>query len=633
MVRSRWLWVVLVAALLVAASYAAYHDLRRQMRYLHTDLATLRSEIASGEGPTASTASALRRDLEELGRWAALARRVAARWPAPKGWPWLAAHVRAAQNACVAADELATAAWWVALRLESAAANRGLISTAQGVPVLLDEDPLLAALEALPAQMPRLGRARQALLALEGELATAGGRLVRLAPVAHAGAWGLDAIPLAPLLAGEGARTYLVIVQNSDELRATGGFISAVVVVRLEGARPVAIEYLNSYDIAPQDAPHPEPPAPLREIMQAPMLVFRDGNWSPDFPASAEVLGALYQLDRGEPVAGIVALDTHAVQMLMAAWGPLSVPGYDITVAAENVVETAVGFWEEPVGAPSLQQRSTQFQDWLAHRKDFGGALLQAARARARDLTARQWADLAQAMESAVRGKHLLAWALDNPAAQRELARLGADGRVSTAAGDYLLVVDSNMGWNKADRRIERAIAYTVELGPTPQASACITYRHTGTTPLTRCEHRAQYLDSYDALTQQCYWDYVRVLAPAGSRLVSAEGLERPAEEGEEAGRVAFGGLVLVAPGQERQACFRYALPEMVATGSYALIVQKQAGTLAVPLTVRIVGLPPGSQLAPASKGAWALSPTGEALLRDDLAADREYTLRWAPGD
>ena len=48
------------------------------------------------------------------------------------------------------------------------------------------------------------------------------------------------------LLAGDGERTYLILAQNSDELRATGGFISATGVIRFREGALVDMKFADS---------------------------------------------------------------------------------------------------------------------------------------------------------------------------------------------------------------------------------------------------------------------------------------------------------------------------------------------------------------------------------------------------
>lgn len=624
-------WVLGIVAVVACAGLWVGLNARRTVRHLAADLRAVKREVQTQGRPSAVTASALRRDVEDLERALRVAGRVASALPEARHWPWLAARTSLARNGLSAAIDVTTAAWWALLRMESAAENQGLINIASGVPVLLDDDPLLAALEVLPRHRARLERAQQTLSQLAADLRRGGGRLARWAPHAEASAWSLGLVGLLPHLLGEGDRLYLVLLQNSDELRATGGFISGVMTLRFEDARLVSVDYANSYDIAPGSVAHPPPPAPLQEIMRAEILVFRDANWSPDFPTSAAVLASLYRLDTGQAVDGIIALDTAGVQALMAALGPVTVPDYDVTVNAENVVETAVAFWETPLDAPSILERQTEFGAWLAHRKDFSGALMRAMRARLGDLRPQEALSLAVAAHKAASGKHLLAWAA-NDMAQQGLVRLGLAGQLSRAPGDHLLVVDTNMGWNKADRAIARSVAYEVSLNDAPEARVCVTYRHAAEATSERCEHRAEYLDSYEALVRQCYWNYMRVFTPAESQLLALEGVESAVEVEREGARISWGALTVVPPGEERRVCAAYRLPASVVRAEgdrqvYDLTVQKQAGTVDVPLRVQ-VRLPEGAAEV-AGDLPWRLYGASEVALEDVLATDRVYRLSW----
>ena len=63
--------------------------------------------------------------------------------------------------------------------------------------------------------------------------------------------------------------------------------------------------------------------------------------------------------------------------------------------------------------------------------------------------------------------------------------------------------------------------------------------------------HEAQVLESYEALTQQCYWDYVRVLVPLGAELVETRGSTVAVDQGVEAGHTSFGTMIVVPPGND----------------------------------------------------------------------------------
>ncbi|MCX7670043.1 MAG: hypothetical protein N2439_08220, partial [Anaerolineae bacterium] len=114
------------------------------------------------------------------------------------------------------------------------------------------------------------------------------------------------------------------------------------------------------------------------------------------------------------------------------------------------------------------------------------------------------------------------------------------------------------------------------------------------------------YGDSYQALAERCYWDYLRVYAPAGSELVAAEGLDHGRTERGEHGLTVFSGDFVLRPATQTTITLRYRLPPTVAAAGYTLTVRKQAGTIAVPLWVQI----------------------GECAWRTDLRQDRMFTCR-----
>jgi hypothetical protein len=254
----------------------------------------------------------------------------------------------------------------------------------------------------------------------------------------------------------------------------------------------------------------------------------------------------------------------------------------------------AVAFWEHPLGAPSIAQRHEAFQAWLEHRKDFGGALVEAGAARLGTLAPRDLARLAVALQRAAEEKHLLAWAIDHPRLQARLRDAGVDGAVRSWPGDYVMVVDSNVGWNKVDRNIERRIAYRVVAeGDALISRLCVTYQSVSPAIDKPCVWRSLYGDSYRELTEGCYWNYVRVLTPQGSDLLSYEGGQGEGTVDQEAGKTVFADLVIVPPGESRTLCFTYALPSelgqrFAATGDYTLYMQKQPGTVAVPLELSL---------------------------------------------
>jgi hypothetical protein len=455
---------------------------------------------------------------------------------------------------------------------------------ARAIPALAAAAPELSTAE---AQLARAEEQRAAITgSLHPRLAGLVGRVDRILPLARTA---LQAGQAAPALLGaNGARTYLILAQNNHELRATGGFISAVGVVRLDGGRIMDLKLMDSYAVDDLQQPHPLPPPALSEQMGAQILLLRDSNWSPDFPSAAQVARALYQQDQGVATDGAIALDLEATRLMVSALGSLNLEGVDEPVTAENAIARMKQAWE----TPSASQESVRGEgtgDWWLKRKDFMGELMTAALGKLQSGAGLDPAALARALLEMLDGRHLQI-AVDDPTLSALLSERGWDGALRPQEGsDFLAVVDSNVGFNKANAAVTQEIAYRVGQVPNGiEATLTLTYTHTAPAlPATEpCDRTPRYGSSYDDLIRRCYWDYLRVYAPAGSELLSADGIKRAATELGEQGTTVLTGDFALRPGEQNTVTLRYRLPFVAGSDPYRLDVRKQAGTLAPPLFV-----------------------------------------------
>lgn len=244
-----------------------------------------------------------------------------------------------------------------------------------------------------------------------------------------------------------------------------------------------------------------------------------------------------------------------------------------------------------PVDGTALAQRESNIWGWLDHRKDLGGAFVTATMARMQGMTAQELVRLL-AIDLRMQGRHLQAWALNSAPAHEDLSRSGISGGIDASPGDYLTVVDSNVGYNKVDRNLEREVTYGISLAAeSPQAELQLTYHNRATAKLDQWINTPQIPDSYEAFTQLCYWNYVRILIPVGSELIEVHGADGPVDETSERGRLGLGTLVVVPTGGTRALTLRYRQPQEAiacdcAVYQYALTIQKQGGTDAVPIAL-----------------------------------------------
>jgi hypothetical protein len=443
-------------------------------------------------------------------------------------------------------------------------------------------------------------------------------------------------------------RTYLILAQNQDELRPTGGYITAAGHLVLDGGRIVAFEMRDGYAVDDLSVPYPRPPLPLYTIMGADLWLLRDANWSPDFPTSARQAAELYWLGQRISVDGVIAIDQAALPLLLKGFGPVKVStsaGVD-TVTADNVIKLLRLRWA-PAPGQSLSG------EWWKQRKSFMVGLGQAALERlcggGRDLKPLL---LAQGLDQALREKHILL-SSDHAAWTKALASLGWDGALRAQPGDLLAVIDANVGFTKASAVVERQTDYQVSLGQDGSAAAYISlvYHHPSQKALAACQITPRYDPVYADMMDRCYWDYVRLVVPKGATLRAAPHIIVPAAamlRGQATtgqvdtdelptGPLTWGQLFLLAPGETAALDFAYDLPAGTAARQtdggwlYRLHLPKQPGTdrLLWQVTVR---LPEGARLSSSTPAA--TTQDGAALVyRLSQDADQEIVVRYRLGD
>lgn len=419
-------------------------------------------------------------------------------------------------------------------------------------------------------------------------------------PLTHSGLALLEAAPY--LLGADQPRTYLILLQNEEELRATGGFISAAGRVTLDAGRIISLTIEDSYAVDDFTTPYPDPPAPLRDYMGIDLWVFRDSNWSPDFPTAAQQASRLYTQTRGGHIDGVIALNQNVVGALINGFSPLTIDGEAINSAAD------MRAYMRAAWAPTNQ---TSAAAWVAQRKSFMGRVMQTLLERIMNGGGQvNWPAVSQGLEQMLRSRDLLITFTD-PALNAPLRLAQLDGALRPSDEDYLMIVDTSMGFNKASAVMQQAINYTVTLSAEHAPQADLTWVYTNTNPAKAgCVHRPPDYGlntTYEQLIQECYWLYRRVLAPAGAGFVDAsrhptgpgelasdllsDGATRVSEED---GKAVFGTFLIVPRGQRVDSRLSYTLPASIVQTRgdqqlYHLVWQKQPGAAAWPATVTLV--------------------------------------------
>lgn len=373
------------------------------------------------------------------------------------------------------------------------------------------------------------------------------------------------------LLGYKSKKVYLMLFQNNMELRATGGFIGSFGLLTLEKGKLVNFEVQDVYAADGQLKGHVEPPEKLREHLGEANWYLRDSNWDPDFPTSAQRAEWFLDKELNTRVDGVLAVDLDTVRELIGVVGPIKISDFNVTVDKNNFYEKTQFYAENNFFPGSTQ------------KKDFLTAVTRELISKLRESSA-QAVSIAHVLSNSFSGRHILGF-LHNKDSQSAISQLGWDGGLknskckvqnSKCLEDYLMVVDNNVGVNKANYGLSRSFLLNNTINKDE-----ITHELT-----------VSYLNKSSA--QNGYKNYLRLYVPSGAVLSSVVILnsttgERKAVQtdvSKEHERDVFGTLVEVPQGQTRQVLFSWQIPNPHGAKSLAFLWQKQPGTGEDPINI-----------------------------------------------
>ena len=254
---------------------------------------------------------------------------------------------------------------------------------------------------------------------------------------------------ITEVLGGNGARTYLIEQVNPAELRPGGGIIGTYSLLRADHGtlsllKSGATDQLRS-SAGPGQPGYVTPPGPLREFVPDTSWSFVDSNFFPDFPSNAMAAESLAQPYVGH-VDAVISIDFYAVAAMLEITGPLTVPGFGITITSANFVPLVV---------------QHDIADDNAHK-----AILSAVAGPLMDRIATlppdRWPSLITALNDLTAARHLQAY-FNSATIENTLTQFGWSATVNpTSAHDYMMEVEANLGGTKANYFVVRH--FTVEL-------------------------------------------------------------------------------------------------------------------------------------------------------------------------
>lgn len=330
-----WIVIVLLCALLALFVYQAART-AFALQHARTDVTQLSSQLAAGDlGQARDTAG----DLAAQGRVAHSHSRNLL-WRGASAIPFVGDDVGAVRVVARVLDEMSSA-YPDALTAYSTVSDRQLRSADGRIDVRRVSalaptlEPLARSLtradddlaEVVPGDLvPPLRRAMTKVQDQVGQassLARGGATASRL---------------IEPMLGADGPRTYLLVVQNNAEIRATGGLPGAFSLLTAQDGKV----RLGAQKSQPDFPTLRKPVLPLTAGEQALYgdnlgTDLRDTNATPDFPRTAELLSAMLAQRFGKRFDGVVSVDPVTLKALLVATGPIRVGSQTFT--EDNVLE------------------------------------------------------------------------------------------------------------------------------------------------------------------------------------------------------------------------------------------------------------------------------------------------------
>ncbi len=374
-------------------------------------------------------------------------------------------------------------------------------------------------------------------------------------------------------------KRYLILFQNNNEMRATGGFIGSFAQANFSKGKieDIKIPGGGSYDTEGGLLTQIASPKPLHLV--DPMWHFWDANWWPDWEKSAKKLAWFYEKSGGPTVDGAIALTPTVLERILRITGPIDMSQeYGLIMNADN-------FWiniRDIIEKEKLEDQKVPSEVAENKPKKVVGAFFERLMEELpKHLNKESIISFLGVMERSLEEKHILFYFKDQEL-QEEVEKRGWGGKIKETSKDYLMVVNTNIAGGKSDRRMRQEIEHTAEIKPDGSIV---------NTLIIKRDHTGKKDEPYYGVRNV---NWMRIYVPKGSKLLEAAGFRGPdpiyfeepeedwdqdpdvlAEETgmyidkesqntyvyEESGKTVFANWSMIDPGENREMYIRYELP------------------------------------------------------------------------
>jgi hypothetical protein len=417
----------------------------------------------------------------------------------------------------------------------------------------------------------------------------------------------------------------LLVLQNSGELRPTGGFIGSVMLATLSEGKVASLELKDVYELDGQLKGHIDPPGPIATILNQEHWFLRDANWYPDFAKSGDAIRKFYEKETGETLDSVIGVTSSLFVSLLKVAGPVDLPGYNDRISADNFYMKSIAYTQADFFPGSTQ------------KKDFLGSLLQGMLTKLQKNPSTSLV-LLTTLTHALTSRDIQ-WYAVVPSVQYLLNQYGWGGSVPAADScpssvlenpcffSYLAVNEANLGVNKVNPYVSRIQSRTLTINENGGIEESVT---------RRIRNASGEGKSYIAYLRFLYPLNARVTSvTVDGKIVQAVGTKtRPSLPWGET-EVGAPGLTStniafeVPAGSEKIVSLSYThnptFQFQGQTGFLSIYEQKQAGVDSIEETVRVT-YPATWNLTEIGKGSSLVANPGVVEYNTTLTRDAEMT-------
>lgn len=377
--------------------------------------------------------------------------------------------------------------------------------------------------------------------------------------------------PLLPftnyLLGLEKPTSYLVLLGNDAEMRANGGFVGSYAKVNLSYPK-IDLSFQDIYVPNGQLKGYVAPPTPVQEAFQHGSWELANADWEPDFPTSATSIR--WFLEKGNEISpdNLVLLNLTTIKKIVDIIGSFDVPEYSANITPDNLYLFLQGKAEL-----NFFPGSTQKKDALTA---VGSALYQ----KFQTLPFTQKIKIAQVIYQDLKNQNVFVNST-NQAFQSYLESQNYAGRLSSASPDTYLLVETNLGANKANAFVSRETSHTISFQDS-QTTHQITLKLTNSSPESNPNPPYHYGGNYIA--------FLRFFVPPNAEniKVTPESVNQTVTLTPKYGLLEIG-LWQTTPAQNQTVLnLSYTLP--ISASQYSLTLLKQHGLVTSPQTILLNG-------------------------------------------